>query len=438
MMTHHDLASLVVESEVVVVADRVGGTDDLGQYRVRRVLSGGGLSVGQTTTIDTTCYVQSGAPFGGTAIPALDGVVVLFLTRPPPAAGAGSDLRLVPSGLRLVAGGKVFRFEQWSNPGCYVPVPQGPDPADVLRETPAGPQMDLAGLEAAIARAVRRVATFRTLLGRAATGPELDRRREALGRFFGPPRERGFPDSRIGQGFYEDRLAVRAFEALLAQGDLAGALEVLSRMQGLRPWHAPNVTDEQLLAEAVRADAPAVRRAAAIDLVGLPSAQIAARLVELARADAAAEVRAAAIDRLAKLEGTSSDDDWARRKRRLRATLVGLLRERATAEAAPGVRIAIFECAQRWRIGLPLRGTAGVSVLARRDGDRVRYWIGVASPSPRAPVPRLERAGAACAFDPQSGWSSGSVMGGVLEARCGAGPLQLIVTTPRGTVSTPL
>lgn len=429
MMSHHDLSSLVYDSQVVVRAERVGGTDDQGQYRVTRVLTGGGLAAGATVTVEHTCYELHGAAYVGIRLPPLEPTTVLFLMRDPLDASA---LRLVPSGLRILAGGKVYRFEQWSNPGCYVPVPQGPDPDDLEGETPPAAQLDLSRLEAAVARAVARVARVRAALALT----DAAARRTALLALLPPPRDRGVPESGRGNGFFEDRLAAHLFDDLLRAGDVVGALEVHARMHGMRPWLAREVTDERLMAEVMAPGAPVHRRAAAVELIRLPPAEVATELVQLARADASPEVRAAAYARLGALSGTSSDDDWARRKRRLRGVLSGLLRERAAAETSPLVRLALIGAAEDWRIGLPLRGVAGVALLARREGDHVRYWVGVAAPARTNSTPRLERAGAPCAFEVVRSWSTGQTGGGgELAARCGPGPLDLVVTTPRGVVT---
>lgn len=428
MMTHHDLASLVDASQVVVLAERTGGTDDLGEYRVTRVLAGSGLVAGATVRVAHQCYELRGAPHMGVPMPALDPTAVLFLARDP---GDAAALRLVPSGLRIFAAGRAYRFEQWNNPGCYVPVPQGRDPEDLLGASPPAAALDRGGLEAAIARAVARVARVRAALA----SNDVAARRTALLALWPAPREL-LPEARVGAGFFEDGLAHRVFEELLRRGDVPTALEVLARMRGLRPWLAGDVEDERLLAEARAPDAPAHRRAAAIELIRLPSAEVMAGLVELARADAAPEIRAAALQRLAGLAGTSSDEDWARRKRRLRGTLSRLLRAQLATETAPLVRIAMFGAAEQWNLALPARGTAGVALLARREGDHVRWWSAVAGPVRTTEPPRLERAGAPCPSETVRSWSTGQrVMGGELLVRCGPGPVDLVLPTARGVVT---
>lgn len=115
MMAHHDLASLALEADAIVRAERTGGPDDAATYRVVRVLAGGGVRAGETITIAQSVYfVDARATFAPPLAGPVEPSAFLFLR-------AGRDpsqpaWSLVGSGLRLVAGGRAYRFEQRSNP----------------------------------------------------------------------------------------------------------------------------------------------------------------------------------------------------------------------------------------------------------------------------------------------------------------------------------
>ena len=127
-MEHHDLSSLVMLSKHVVLAQRdfwTNGSRSFG-YTVTNVYKGSLLS-GQRLYVSHSSYDLAGT-FG--KVP--DRKAVLFLRE-------GKDGRLTPvaSGIRVLFGGMVYRFEQSENPGPYIPVPQGRDPADVRGARPA-------------------------------------------------------------------------------------------------------------------------------------------------------------------------------------------------------------------------------------------------------------------------------------------------------------
>jgi len=161
----------------------------LGVYRVERTIRGP-LQPGNEVKVEEFLYATEGHT--------LDAQVVLFLNN-------GS---LLPSGLRVVEGGKVFRFEQWNNPGGWTMVPQGSDPQDQWQ---ARPSVDLATFERQIAAAIARADMFR----KASALTDRDRRRAALLALFVPP---GGPKP-FG-GFYQDVLAQEAEQLLVKAGDV--------------------------------------------------------------------------------------------------------------------------------------------------------------------------------------------------------------------------
>jgi hypothetical protein len=219
MMVHFDLAGLLLQSESVVVAERVGPSpmattrSGRSRYHIVRVLRGP-AKVGTDVDVWDSLFEQSATD---------DKSKVLFLD----AKG-----ELVSSGLRVVRGGKVFRFEQWNNPGGWHAVPQGTDPEDNWR--PGTPQLDMPGLERAIAAAAKRVDAL------AAAKLERDRakRRAAMLALFAPPNGA----TRGGPGFYTDLLAAEARTFLAANGDVEGALLVLLRDRG-GPWRGRDIGD---------------------------------------------------------------------------------------------------------------------------------------------------------------------------------------------------
>ncbi|HEV7557705.1 MAG TPA: hypothetical protein VGO00_19705, partial [Kofleriaceae bacterium] len=111
-------------------------------------------------------------------------------------------------------GDKVFRFEQWNNPGGFKMVPQGKDPQDNWITT--GIPIDRAEFERELAQAITRV----ELLGVARTAVDPAKRRALMLALLPPvgPRARSL-------GFYVDVLAVQIENALADGGDLEGALE---------------------------------------------------------------------------------------------------------------------------------------------------------------------------------------------------------------------
>ena len=429
-MTHLDLASLALEADVVVRAERTGGADDAASYRVVRLIAGRGLRVGDTVTLDQRLYFVDttgthGAPIAGPVEPA----AILFLR-------AGSDRSqpawsLVGSGLRIVAGGRVYRFEQWSNPGPYVAVPQRRDPEDV-RGVATDEHWDLARLEQGVAAAIARADRARAAIASRDPAAVL-----AL-----MPAEAVARDG-FGGHAYEDRIAVRGFEALLAAGHLDAALDVLARTRGARPWSV-QVEDAELMARAESSAAPLARRIAALSLLDLlPGDDTVRRLIAIARNDTApAALRVAAVEELAGYEGVSgSDDDWPRRRRALQAALRSLVHDVSTT-GPPSVRTALVACAARWELRGAVPRAHLVAASAVRRGDVVEYHVAAApgtDPTVDA-IAVLRDDGTPCAAEVITGWSSAIERHGRIDlAACdSATDIRFTLRGRRRTITAPI
>ena len=122
LIPHTDLASTAYEASDIVRAAWLSSRADqgvqLGTYRVVRVFAG-------TLTVGSTIEVSDGniAPADLAPLPA-----DRYLALAP--AVAGEPRRLATSGMRAVSDGHVMRFEQLSNPGLEVPLPQGDSLSD--------------------------------------------------------------------------------------------------------------------------------------------------------------------------------------------------------------------------------------------------------------------------------------------------------------------
>lgn len=204
MMVHYDLAGLLLQSDSVVIADRVGPHGDLTQYRVVKSLRGM-RKKGDLVEVWDSHFSTHGHT--------IDTPAVLFLMT------HDGKPNLVSSGLRVIEHGKVWRFEQRNNPGPFDMVPQGKDPQDQWGL--GGPQLDLPGLEGAIAAAQKRVDA---LAAAKSIADPAKRRASVLAMF---------PSGRGAGGFYVDLLAERARTMLVDAGDLEGALMVDARDRGM-------------------------------------------------------------------------------------------------------------------------------------------------------------------------------------------------------------
>ncbi len=339
MMVHYDLAGLLRQSDSVVIADRIGPSPidpDRTRYRVARSLLGA-IKVATDVDVFDSLYDKTTPK------------AVLFLD---------AKRELVSSGLRAIENGKVFRFEQFENPGGWHAVPQGPDPQDMWR---GGPQLDLPGFERALAAALARVTAFED--AKAERDPA--KRRAAVLALFAPPGGRP-----AGPGFYVDRLAEDARQLLAGAGDVEGALQVALRDRS-GAWRRRDFAPlPQLLALAadttrdldIRVEAlVTVQGSFAVvdDAAGL-------RAIVALVDDPSPRVRTAAIDAGARLtEISSSDAQTTKRIATLRAQLAASLTKRFATEQDPTVLAAIVATFQdTFKRPLPPRKT-GPALVAR-------------------------------------------------------------------------
>ena len=199
MMVHYDLAGLVLRSDAIVIADRTQTGTRPTRYHVVRSIRGS-LAAGTDVDLDDSLYATTGH--------AIDTRVVVFFSRAP------EGWSITSSGLRVTDGGKVYRFEQWNNPGGFEIVPQGRDPQDNWNADEAA--IDLPTFERELDTAIHRV----DALTAAENLTDVAKRRAAILAVLAPA-----GSSRPRMGFYVDELAERAATLLGKAGDTAGALE---------------------------------------------------------------------------------------------------------------------------------------------------------------------------------------------------------------------
>lgn len=391
MMPHGDLTSLALGSTVIVRAVRTGGPDEAAAYRVDRVLGGRGLAAGQSITIDRRLYRDppNAAP-----------VAYLFLVR------REGQWLLVPSGLRAIAGGRAYRFEQHDNPGPYVAVRQGRDPEDARWEEIEAHHASQEELERAIERDVARADRARAAIARrdvAAVLALLPPARDPALLHLSP------------LGFYRDTVAHRAYRAFVEAGAIDAALDVSARARGLRPtW--PPIEESELLRRAADETAPLARRVVAVELLDVHSDRTLTELVALARGDAPGPVRAAAIRSIARVQHTSSSEPgWAAVRRRAGREIAALVR-RLPREREASVRAALLTVAMER--SLPLgRGTDPLAVIVARDGDRALFEI-TSRPGAIRRVALVRPDGSECASPMHVGHSSGTWHGAFPLGAC--------------------
>jgi hypothetical protein len=339
-MMHYDLAGLLLQSESVVVAERIADAPSKphhGSYQVLKVLRGP-AKVGAVLELYDGLFDRAG----------IDREVVLFLA---PSGG------LVSSGMRVFIGGRAFRFEQWSNPGGWHMVPQGDDPIDQWRPTP---QLDRPGLDKAIAAAAKRIAAFDAAI--------LERdpavRRAAVLALFAPP---GTGRSNPA-GFYYDLLAERARTALGTAGDIEGALLVAMRDRGTgwrRSDFAPVADLLAIAADGKRAvDLRITALTYARDRLADDAANL--RAVVTLVDDADPRMRAAAVELGGGVtQSFSSDAAYNRRIAAFKADLMNACVKRFARDTDPGVLTAIAAVyTDLWKSSLPPR-TGGPAQFGR-------------------------------------------------------------------------
>jgi hypothetical protein len=413
-MPHRDLAGLVMESDAVVVAERVSVEhpkqySEIGHYRVERALFGT-TAQGAEVAVEQSLYATGGHN--------LDKRVVLFLSKG----------ELVPSGLRVIEGGKLFRFEQFNNPGGWAIVPQGRDPQDNWQAGVTA--VDLPTFEQEVTDAVARVnglATARAIADRAT-------RRAAMLALLVPA---GGPHA-VG-GFYVDELARSIERELVKAGDLDGALLAFARDRSALPAYAfENAAD--LVAAATDAKRPIELRLAAIQAIGSGPGLVGdargthAMLAQLG--DPSPVVRAAVVAVVAPRHAVSSDAKeqaaFAALEREQRAALLKLF----ATETDTDVVFALLDALDQ-----PTGRRGGPDVVAHADlfGDDIRLAVRCVRPDVKVTATRLvgpdvpgARIELTCGDHVVNG------LGGTAPAKVAAGrhPLAVEVTLASGTTTT--
>ena len=279
-LSHHDLASLVVMSEYVVLAEHVGEWDVKASDHTFSVLKvyRGAMLPGETITVkgigqyDLTGERErmlSGVDSKKDGMK-LDPNAVLFLMpaqSQDPAVRRTADgtrriYKVVASGLRVISQGTVYRFEDTIMLE-YSPVRQGRDPDDVRSDSPTNP-VTLKTFEKDLFKAIMRVAGYK----RALSLRSAHARREALLELMGPPLPlplmvgAGLPPL---LGWYSEVFAWDVIAVLLEGGDPDGALEAVARSWPWLGWPSPLYFKMDDLVDAVRERAaPTHRRVAAV------------------------------------------------------------------------------------------------------------------------------------------------------------------------------
>jgi MYXO-CTERM domain-containing protein len=377
MMHHHDLRSLFFMSDAAVKAVKLGERK-IGPYQKVtsfRVLTSwqGALSKGDRIDVAGPSPYALTTPFASGPEPSPEDEMVLFLQR----ADAGQRKRLeaawlvAPSGLRIVLSGRVQRFEQWSNPGPYVPVPQGRDPQDILGLPGGERALTMEAFESELADAKHRADEVRAAIAGddpkrlvAALGPALEDRRY------------GSVSTPLGLGFFADAAATAILGRLDELGELTALLEGVSRVRGGVVWfrmHDLKTTDAALLAVALDAARSRHLRLAAMAVLASRwrSGKLAAgvKALQLLR-DGDPQIREAAASTLARIVDEK--------------LIEPAVEQRWKIESDPDVQCRLLFAAQRLEItkGLQRSGRPELVVAMDRDHDVVTIdhaWFGADS-----------------------------------------------------------
>ncbi|MBI5499017.1 MAG: HEAT repeat domain-containing protein [Deltaproteobacteria bacterium] len=362
-MEHHDLASLWFLADEIVMGEEIShGTEgadwnEITTYRVSRSWKGE-LEVGAEIEVFDDVYRLAIEPTWDLSDPASprridpperEPCAILFLV-PSPARliEEGRFTReglwmKVPSGMRILAAGKVYRFVQMSNPGAYGPVPQGDDPQDVLAGSlePIEP-MGLEAFEDELADAKAKAERADAALALT----DATARNRALLDLLPPPRT--FPPrAEVPQGgFPADALSMRLREEIARAGVTDDFLEAMGRevVGSFRTWSGRTFLEpdrsargELLLAAALETGRARHQRTAALrvlaDMPPWPAEDdendpLVERLAPLL-SDADPWVRAAAVEAVAAWLG---NEEWKR-------TATRVLQPSLQAETDPDVLI---------------------------------------------------------------------------------------------------
>jgi hypothetical protein len=268
MMRHHDLASLALDSEAVVLARRVRSEkrdyDTLVHHEIIKVYRGD-LAVGDPLVVSYSAYNLSPDPWRRSEDPpaGLSDQVVLFLRH----WSKRPEWSITASGLRVLIDGHVHRFEQFNNPGLYHPTPQGRDPYDVMRDPRAGASLDLPAFEQELARALRHADIVRHALTDARSPAGKQRLLDLVGPAPGTWDDRPFAPSHTG--FWDDLVATTILETLARTGDITDLLTAATRVRGGVDMFMLSHPYEpaELLAHATTSAVPPAQRVAALILL---------------------------------------------------------------------------------------------------------------------------------------------------------------------------
>ena len=397
-MDHYDLASLWFEAQEVVLADevshqyRIAEWNETTTYEVTRIWKGT-LEVGAQIevfddvydlTIDPTLDTSDPEHPRQIAAPEREARAILFLVPAPPrlvdehhSTPEGLWMK-VPSGMRILAGGKVYRFEQWSNPGAYEPVPQGESPDDGLRgslETVA--PVDLATFEHTLTEAA--VRAVRSTAALALPGPEP--RNTALLALLPPARTFPPEERPRSSGFPRDALSQRLQRAIAESGDVDAYTEAMGRdvVGGFEEFDGRAFLDpdrrargELLLAAALETDRPRHQRDAALrvlaDWPGVDEADVSDFLDRVAPllADADPWVRAAAATTVGRWLGAEGAS-----KRKARALIAAALETETDPDVLNAYAWELMSHGQKSRLLDPLLRGERKLVLSVRPGPAV-------------------------------------------------------------------
>jgi hypothetical protein len=231
LLPTHDLASLAFLAEHVVRATRTGERpgdhgSTITTLRIEQVYVGS-LERGATIELDLGLYGLALDPYDRASKKAdPKDPVALFLARAARSAGAASaepELYVVSSGMRVSIDGRMYRFEQWSNPGGFAPVPQVAEPCDDGAlgrcDEPVSFERFERDLRAGITRAKQAREAFASSLTSVA----------ALLDWIGPPEGAPGAGRVVLGGYVVDAIAVRASELVAERGELGDLLEGAAR-----------------------------------------------------------------------------------------------------------------------------------------------------------------------------------------------------------------
>jgi hypothetical protein len=235
IMQHYDLESLALQAKSIVLAESdfhfslVDGSK-MTAFKVIKAFkgplwSGQSILVGGLDSYVLDLNFES-SPFGQKleAQPKLDAGTFLFLD---------AEQDIVLSGVRVLSQGKVYRFEQWCNPGPYIPVPQGRNPDDVHGLHATAEPVDLATFEKDLLAAIRRASNLEA----AFKIPDAIKRRKMILDLLGPALPFSEPTANTSGRCYSNLFASNAIDVFTDHGDVEGALEAVTRSWNVLGGH---------------------------------------------------------------------------------------------------------------------------------------------------------------------------------------------------------